>query len=101
MLPKRIAETDLAVQSKMSKHFKSILNGSVPISLLFLLLLVTIRAGGVELFQTEPVVCISDGCLRGTVLQNSVGSSYPAFLGIPFAKPPIGKLRFAVRQCTA
>ncbi|XP_061496509.1 putative inactive carboxylesterase 4 [Anopheles gambiae] len=53
---------------------------------------------GVELIQTEPVVCISDGCLRGTVLQNSVGSSYPAFLGIPFAKPPIGKLRFANPQ---
>ena len=70
----------------MSNKFKSILNCSVPISLLFLLLLVTIRAGGVELIQTEPVVCISDGCLRGTVLQNSVGSSYPAFLGIPFAK---------------
>uniref|UniRef100_A0A6E8VN70 carboxylesterase n=1 Tax=Anopheles coluzzii TaxID=1518534 RepID=A0A6E8VN70_ANOCL len=82
----------------MSKKFKSNLNCSVPISLLFLLLLVTIRAGGVELIQTEPVVCISDGCLRGTVLQNSVGSSYPAFLGIPFAKPPIGKLRFANPQ---
>uniref|UniRef100_A0A8W7Q461 carboxylesterase n=1 Tax=Anopheles coluzzii TaxID=1518534 RepID=A0A8W7Q461_ANOCL len=82
----------------MSKKFKSNLNCSVPISLLFLLLLVTIRAGGVELIQTEPVVCISDGCLRGTVLQNSVGSSYPAFLGIPFAKPPIGKLRFANAQ---
>ncbi|XP_041769691.1 juvenile hormone esterase-like [Anopheles merus] len=82
----------------MSKKFKSNLYCEVPISLLFLLLLAIIRAGGVELFQTEPVVCISDGCLRGTVLQNSVGSSYPAFLGIPFAKPPIGKLRFANPQ---
>uniref|UniRef100_A0A182KE47 Carboxylic ester hydrolase n=1 Tax=Anopheles christyi TaxID=43041 RepID=A0A182KE47_9DIPT len=51
-----------------------------------------------EPYQTEPVVCISDGCLRGTVRQSSVGVSYPAFLGIPYAKPPIGKLRFANPQ---
>uniref|UniRef100_A0A182PNE9 carboxylesterase n=1 Tax=Anopheles epiroticus TaxID=199890 RepID=A0A182PNE9_9DIPT len=54
--------------------------------------------GGVEAYQTEPVVCIADGCLRGTVMQSSVGISYPAFLGVPFAKPPIGKLRFANPQ---
>uniref|UniRef100_A0A182QV29 carboxylesterase n=1 Tax=Anopheles farauti TaxID=69004 RepID=A0A182QV29_9DIPT len=40
----------------------------------------------------------SDGCLRGILMQNSVGESYPAFWGIPFAKPPLGKLRFANPQ---
>uniref|UniRef100_A0A182NJF8 Carboxylesterase type B domain-containing protein n=1 Tax=Anopheles dirus TaxID=7168 RepID=A0A182NJF8_9DIPT len=50
---------------------------------------------GAHTYQTDPVVCIRDGCLQGTMLQNSVGASYPAFLGIPFAKPPVGRLRFA------
>lgn len=43
-----------------------------------------------------PIVEISDGKVRGTVLKNLDGEDYYAFLGIPYAKPPIGKLRFKV-----
>jgi hypothetical protein len=38
-----------------------------------------------------PIVCISDGCVRGVEYLK-----YHGFLGIPFAKPPVGNLRFKV-----
>lgn len=43
-----------------------------------------------NLVQTE------QGELRGVVCENNEGK-YLAFKGIPYAKPPIGKLRFKVR----
>lgn len=36
-------------------------------------------------------VCIADGCIQG-----KVDESFEAFIGIPFAEPPLGNLRFAV-----
>ena len=47
--------------------------------------------------MTDPIVTIKQGCLRGTQVQNIDGGSYFAFKGIPYAKPPVGKLRFSVR----
>ncbi|XP_052859908.1 juvenile hormone esterase-like, partial [Anopheles cruzii] len=44
--------------------------------------------------QTAPKICIKDGCLLGTTMNDMKGQPFEAFLGIPFAKPPIGKLRF-------
>ncbi|CAG9761134.1 unnamed protein product [Ceutorhynchus assimilis] len=45
--------------------------------------------------KLSPVVKIKDGMLQGAT-QNSVGSDkvFYAFRGIPYAKPPIGDLRF-------
>lgn len=40
-------------------------------------------------------VCVADGCMRGKVM---LEESYVAFLGIPFAEPPIGSLRFSVSK---
>lgn len=44
----------------------------------------------------EPIIEISDGKLRGTITQNLKGEKIYSFLGVPFAKPPIGELRFKV-----
>lgn len=40
----------------------------------------------------SPVVCFIDGCVRGVSYKD-----YDAFLGIPFAKPPVNELRFKVK----
>ncbi len=39
------------------------------------------------------VVCIDDGCLRGAEVSDSL-----AFLGVPYAAPPVGELRWAPPQ---
>lgn len=40
---------------------------------------------------------ISDGKLKGTFDKTFEGEQVYAFLGIPYAKPPIGELRFKVK----
>lgn len=45
----------------------------------------------------EPInVCIEQGLLRGKTDTDLNGRPYFAFLGIPYAKPPIANLRFKV-----
>ncbi|XP_060519301.1 juvenile hormone esterase-like [Cylas formicarius] len=41
-----------------------------------------------------PIVTISDGKVRGVAGKNICGGTIYKFLGIPYAKPPIGDLRF-------
>jgi carboxylesterase type B len=50
-------------------------------------------------FQIFSLVCceiveIEDGKVEGTQLQSRLGENFLAFFRIPFAEPPVGKLRF-------
>ncbi|XP_033228892.1 uncharacterized protein LOC117180505 [Belonocnema kinseyi] len=42
----------------------------------------------------DPLVNVSEGILRGTTQLTRKGRNISAFLAIPYAQPPIGKLRF-------
>ncbi|XP_039444031.1 juvenile hormone esterase-like [Culex pipiens pallens] len=42
----------------------------------------------------EPRLCIQDGCLQGKFFNGIGNDQYEGYLGIPFAKPPVGWLRF-------
>lgn len=44
----------------------------------------------------RPIVTVKQGKLQGIFEENVLGSRYIAFKGIPFAAPPVGKLRFQV-----
>lgn len=47
-----------------------------------------------EQLNAQPLIQISQGKLKGTFLKSRSGRKYSAFLGIPYAQPPIGNLRF-------
>jgi len=42
------------------------------------------------------LLTVEHGRIRGTTLLSRDGRSFLAFIGVPFAKPPTGNLRFAV-----
>ncbi|KAL3288034.1 hypothetical protein HHI36_002486 [Cryptolaemus montrouzieri] len=42
----------------------------------------------------NPNLIINDGQLEGTIMRTKGGRAFSAFLGIPYAEPPMGELRF-------
>ncbi|XP_046601547.1 esterase E4 [Neodiprion lecontei] len=44
--------------------------------------------------MSDLLVKVEQGLLRGAVVKSVVGESYIAFKGVPYAAPPVGKLRF-------
>ncbi|XP_051164616.1 juvenile hormone esterase-like [Leptopilina boulardi] len=44
--------------------------------------------------RAESVVNISEGLLKGTIITSRNGRNFSAFIGVPYAEPPIGVLRF-------
>ncbi|KAJ8881674.1 hypothetical protein PR048_018160 [Dryococelus australis] len=46
-------------------------------------------------YDASPTVKISQGTLRGTSDSTADGTKYYKFLGIPYAKSPVGNLRFS------
>lgn len=49
----------------------------------------------------NPAVKIRDGCVCGTAMPGLDGDAFEAFLGIPYAKPPVNELRFTVSARTS
>ena len=67
------------------------LSMSTVITLLMLL------PGGAKLdTDVDPVVTVLQGKMRGTKMTSRNGKTFYAFLGIPYATPPVGPLRFKV-----
>ncbi|EDS32205.1 gut esterase 1 [Culex quinquefasciatus] len=72
------------------------------LALLFVTLAAVVQCGlaaigdryAFERVPPSPRTCIQDGCLQGKYLDGFEGDQFEAYLGIPFAKPPLGKLRF-------
>lgn len=50
--------------------------------------------------MAEPVIETEQGKLKGQVTINCNGFSYFTFMGIPYAKPPVGEYRFSVSCVT-
>lgn len=48
--------------------------------------------------MVEPVISVDQGKLRGKTVNVDDGFTYYSFQGIPYAKPPIGELRFKVHN---
>ncbi|XP_049937818.1 venom carboxylesterase-6-like isoform X1 [Schistocerca serialis cubense] len=63
---------------------------SLPVLLLLLLSLLKAAAAS----SARPVVHVEQGALRGVTLRSSSGRPFFAFRGVPYARPPVGKLRF-------
>lgn len=61
--------------------------------LVVLTLCVTVSVTQISPF---PEVTIGQGTLRGKYETSANGRNYAAFLGIPYAQPPVGKQRFKV-----
>lgn len=47
---------------------------------------------------TAVTVSVAQGDLRGTEVTTKLGTTYNTFKGIPYAKPPLGSLRFRVSE---
>lgn len=43
-----------------------------------------------------PIAKTTYGNVRGSIMKSRNGKPFAAFRGIPYAKPPVGSLRFAV-----
>lgn len=66
------------------------------VSLLVALLKFTISSQLLKIFppSTRPVIEVRQGKLRGVTSTLPNGSPYHYFKGVPYAKPPVGDLRF-------
>ena len=47
--------------------------------------------------NSELIVSTGYGPVQGTARTSLYGTGYVSFQGIPYAKPPVGELRFKVR----
>lgn len=50
--------------------------------------------------MSDPVVTVREGKVKGRIASDFDGNDFYSFQGIPYAKPPLGKLRFKVSLLT-
>ncbi|XP_066909382.1 juvenile hormone esterase [Halyomorpha halys] len=60
-------------------------------------LLCTVAVGNLVLGQS-PQVTVSQGTMKGQIFKSREGKDYYGFTRIPYAKPPVGKLRFMISE---
>jgi hypothetical protein len=70
------------------------------LSLLFVATFLTL-ANGQDPTGDPLVVRTAKGYLKGSILTSRKGKSIYSFRGVPFAQPPVGNLRFKVRNWNA
>ncbi|XP_058834509.1 juvenile hormone esterase-like [Topomyia yanbarensis] len=51
-------------------------------------------SGSKDTPNISPQTCVSEGCLRGRYFTSYGGKRFEAYLGVPFAAPPVGEYRF-------
>lgn len=67
----------------------------IPVMLFLAICLVFVTMADTE---TNPQVTIDQGTLRGQYKMSRAGKQFASFTKIPFAKPPVGDLRFKVAR---
>lgn len=50
------------------------------------------------IYAEDVEVTVEQGVLNGEIVTSVLGESYYSFKGIPYAKPPVGALRFKVNN---
>ncbi|CAH0557020.1 unnamed protein product [Brassicogethes aeneus] len=63
-----------------------------------LVILATCNVGYAGVLQEDPIVETEYGNVRGSIKESRNGRNFFSFTGIPYAKPPIGELRFKTPQ---
>lgn len=62
-------------------------------------ILVLVCCVSAVIIKKNPTVKLGLGVLQGNIMTTRKGLEHYAFRGIPYAEPPVGKLRFKVEQC--
>lgn len=59
------------------------------------ILFITVTLCAVKADDADPIVCYQKGCVRGKTFKGNI-KEFEGFLGIPYAKAPVGELRLKV-----